>query len=147
MVNKSPLPIYSATIVKPALDSIEYSLKGSLNIPKPFKVHMDPITLSLFDPENKTAGIVPYAKVGLYYPDGADLQGNASVDITAQRAAILDKEVFHKFLEKAVYSETFELAAYGETTAYLGKLKAKLKVDKRVELNGNDIITCIIEHC
>jgi hypothetical protein len=136
LVNKADLPIYSAQILDPQPDEITYSLSAGLMVPKPFSVHLDPITLALFVDDDVGGKTRPYARLKLNYPDGADLKGNASIIIDRQTAKIENMTEFDRFLSSAVYNETFDLAAFGETDAHLGKLKASIRVDKRVKLNG-----------
>jgi len=64
------------------------------------------------------------------------LKGLGNMTITNQTATILDQPQFQKFLTSAVNSEEFTLSASGATTAYLGKLKAPLKLNKNVKLSG-----------
>ena len=129
----------NAQIMDPHPNSIVYSMNGSLSVPKPFSVRMEPVTLSLFIDEGLPQ-IKPYVEVGLFYPDGTTLKGNATVAIADQKAEIKDPGEFVRFLESAVYNEKFFLSARGQTTAWLGKLKAKLKLNKKVELKGLNML-------
>ncbi|OBT43684.1 hypothetical protein VE00_05562 [Pseudogymnoascus sp. WSF 3629] len=132
MVNDASLPIYSASITNPTPDSVQYSLFAGLNVPKPFTVKLKPIALNLLvdqNPPNRN----PYITVQL--PE-QNLKGNASITVTNQTTKILDKEIFGTFLHSAVYQETFILSASGATDAYVGKLKAHISLDKKVELKG-----------
>ncbi|KAL5348914.1 hypothetical protein ACLOAV_006339 [Pseudogymnoascus australis] len=132
MVNDANLPIYSASITNPTPNSVQYSLFAGLSVPKPFTVKLKPIALNLLvdqEPPNRN----PYITVQL--PE-QNLKGNATITVTNQTTNILDQEIFGTFLHSAVYQETFVLSAYGETNSYLGKLKAHLRLDKKVELKG-----------
>ena len=139
MVDKADLPIYSAQIMDPTPRSVVYSMNGSLDVPKPFSVRMEPVTLSLIIDEGLPQ-FKPYVEVGLFYPNGKTLKGNATVEIADQKADIKDPAEFVRFLESAVYNEKFFLSARGETTAWIGKLKAKLKLNKKVELKGLNML-------
>jgi hypothetical protein len=127
--------------MNPGENTVSYSLTASLKVPKPFTVHMDPTVLELYRPETKP-NRVPYIKVEL---PALKLHGNAAVNITEQQATILDKDQFTQFLAYAVYQEEFEMSAYGKTTAYLGKLKAHITLDKTVKLKGGPQLIHIIQ--
>jgi hypothetical protein len=132
VVDNANLPIWSARIRHPTPSTVEYSLIASLKVPPPLTVKLDPITLSLFVNDN-TSNIVPYVNVDL--PE-YHLHGNTTVAITNQTAAILNKDIFESFLHNAVYSEYFTLSAAGVTNAFLGKLKAHIRLDKSIVLAG-----------
>lgn len=132
MVNDATLPIYSASITNPTPDSVQYSLFAGLSVPRPFTVKLKPISLNLLvdqNPPNRN----PYISVKL--PE-QNLKGNATITVTNQTTNILDQDIFETFLHSAVYQETFILSASGETDAYVGKLKAHIRLDKKVELKG-----------
>ncbi|KFY47496.1 hypothetical protein V495_01934 [Pseudogymnoascus sp. VKM F-4514 (FW-929)] len=132
MVNDADLPIYSASITNPTPDSVQYSLKAGLAVPKPFTVKLKPIALNLLVDQNPP-NVNPYVTVNL--PE-QNLKGNSNITITNQTTNILDQGIFGTFLHSAVYQETFVLSASGETDAYVGKLKAHIHLDKKVELKG-----------
>jgi hypothetical protein len=131
MVDDASLPIHSAMIMNPTPSSVVYSLVASLKVPAGVTIRLEPITLSLYTPD--TGPMDPYIQVDL--PE-YHLKGKTTVAITNQTASILDLEQFQKFLSTAVYSENFTLSAAGSTAAYLGILKAPLKLKKNVQLNG-----------
>lgn len=110
------------------------SLVANLNIPKPFSVVLDPINLTLYD---KKTG-VDYLTVPL--PE-YHLKGNATINVTPQTVHIQNMTEWVNFLHVAVYSENFTMSARGTTTARLGKLKAKIKLDKDVTLTGTSTLT------
>ena len=132
MVESTSLPIHSVRIMKPTPNSTVLSLKASLKIPPPFKVRLEPLTLQLYRPETKP-DIKPYVNFQLAEQY---VKGNTTIEIVNQTVEIADKEQFVEFLRSAVVNEKFTLAARGETTAHLGALKAKVKLDKEIELNG-----------
>ncbi|KFY44966.1 hypothetical protein V494_01219 [Pseudogymnoascus sp. VKM F-4513 (FW-928)] len=132
MVNDADLPIYSASITNPTPESVQYSLVAGLSVPKPFSVQLQPIALNLLvdqEPPNRN----PYITVNL---PQQNLKGNATITVTNQTTTILDQDIFGTFLHNAVYQEKFVLSASGETDAHVGKLKAHIKLNKKVELNG-----------
>lgn len=132
MVEKANLPIQAVRIMQPTPDSVVLSLTASLKIPKPFKVRLEPFTLVLFRPETKP-NIIPYVNF-----DFAEtwVKGNTTIEIVNQKVTIANRDEFKEFLKTAVESKTFKLAARGETTAHLGALKAKVTLDKEVEMEG-----------
>ncbi|OCK79487.1 hypothetical protein K432DRAFT_354827 [Lepidopterella palustris CBS 459.81] len=132
LVNTAALPIHSAMMLNPTQNSILYSMVASVKVPKPFTVRLEPFTLSLFRSET-LPHIIPYMKVTL---PSMKLHGNATVRLDNQTATILNQPEFEAFLTNAVNSETFTMHARGETNAYIGKLKAHLKLDKSISLNG-----------
>lgn len=131
MVEKAHLDIYSAMLMNPSPDSVTVSLSAGFRIPKGFKVRLDPITLSLFN--RNVTPIVPYINLAL--PEET-FEGKATISITNQTVTLLDRGQFIDFLTVAVYGKTFKISAKGTTTAHLGALRAKLTLDKDVELHG-----------
>lgn len=131
MVEKARLDIYSAMLMNPGQDSLTVALSAGFEIPKGFKVRLDPITLSLFN--RNVTPIVPYINVSL---QKETFEGKATINITNQTVTLLDRGQFIDFLTVAIYGKTFKMSAKGTTTAHLGTLKAKLTLDKDVELNG-----------
>lgn len=125
------LPINSASIMKPTPDSVEYSLSASLKVPAGVAVDLRPMTLSLYTKEIGHKD--PYIQVDL---PSYHLKGTTTLTITNQTATILDKPQFMEFLGDAVNAEHFKISAYGTTTAYLGKLKANIKLNKDVDMTG-----------
>ncbi|OJD25613.1 hypothetical protein ACJ73_03013, partial [Blastomyces percursus] len=65
-----------------------------------------------------------------------ELKGNSTIDVVDETVPILHQGHFTKYLSEVTHQRTFVLTVEGITTAYLGKLKAKLKLDKKLELNG-----------
>lgn len=118
--------------MSPTLNSTVLSLTASLKIPPPFKVRLEPLTLQLYRPETKP-DIIPYVNFALAEQW---VKGNTTISVVNQTVEIADKKEFIEFLRGAVLNEKFVLAARGETTAHLGKLKAKVKLDKEIELFG-----------
>lgn len=135
MVDNAQLPIHSARILRPTPDSVEFTLSASLKVPRPFTVRLDPITLSLYRQETNPNPIT-YMNVSL---PKMSLHGNSSVRVVNQTSKILNHDQFKNFLTSAVYSDTFDMAASGSTTAHLGKLRAKLRLDKVIKMNGKQL--------
>lgn len=131
MVDTTSFPIHSVSIMSPTLNSTVLSLTASIKVPPPFKVRLEPITLQLYRPE--AGSDAPYVNFAL---EQQILKGNTTIKVVNQTVEIADKQEFIEFLRGAVLNEKFVLAAKGETTAHLGSLKAKVKLDKQIELNG-----------
>jgi hypothetical protein len=131
LVDNASLPIYSASIMNPTPSSVVYSLSSSLKIPAGLTVDLKPITLDLFT--NDSGPTDPYVKVNL--PE-YHLKGTTEINITGQTVDILDQNRFEEFLESAVANKEFTFSASGATTAYLGVLKAPIKLNKEVKLTG-----------
>jgi hypothetical protein len=135
LVDNTSLPIHSARIMSPTPNSVQYSVVSSLKIPAGVTVDLKPITLNLYT--NDTGPDNPYIKVSL--PE-YHLKGDTTIGVTNQTAKILDQDRFIKFLANAVYSKEFTLSVAGSTTAYLGALKAPVKLKKDVKLLGKNFI-------
>lgn len=121
--------------MSPTPNSIVYSLLASLKVPAGVTVDLKPFALSLFTKE--TGPTDPYIKVDL--PE-YHLKGNTNLTIVNQTATILDLPQFQDFLANAVSDKEFVMSASGATTAYLGKLKAPLKLNKNVQLDGGSAV-------
>lgn len=117
--------------MRPTPNSVEYSLSASLSVPAGVAVDLRPMTLSLYTKE--IGHKEPYIQVDL---PSYHLKGKTTLTITDQTATILDKGQFTEFLESAVNAEHFKISAYGTTAAYLGKLKANIKLNKDVDMTG-----------
>jgi len=124
--------------MNPTPTSVEYSLIASLKVPVAgLTVRLDPMTLELYNPTTKP-NIIPYMQVSL--PE-YHLKGKTTVAVVNQTAQIENGSQFEEFLTQAIYAENFTLAAKGSTNAYLGKLKAKLTLDKEIELAALNNLT------
>ncbi|KLJ05973.1 hypothetical protein EMPG_10586 [Blastomyces silverae] len=134
MVDDTGLPVHAGKLMNPTPDSLEYSISASLKVPAPFTVRLDPLTLHLY----RTQQTPEQAYVGIPFPR-LELKGNSTVEVVDATVPILHKADFTKFLSEVARQRTFVLAAEGTTTAHLGRLKAKLKLDKKLELNGLDM--------
>jgi hypothetical protein len=87
--------------------------------------------LSLFTRDagpDKPYIVVPVAE----YVLGKD----TNITITNQTTPIIDIDNFTRVLADAAFSKTFYLSVKGSTTAHLGALKANLRLEKDIQLNG-----------
>lgn len=130
LVDSADLPIHAASIMDPQTGSVRVGLTASLKVPKPFSVDLKPVNLSLFVRPDYDS---PYVVIGL--PE-YHLKGNSTIAVKDQIVKLEDRTEFITFLHNAVYGKTFKLSARGTTTAWVGKLKAKVTLDKDVELYG-----------
>jgi len=131
IVNKTALPVYYAGLAHPTLSEITVSLSSSIKLPHPFTATLESVNLSLFNRETE-----PYTPfVTLHLPE-QHLKGTKNITVTNQTVRIQNLTEYTKFLYKSVYSENFTLSAKGVTNAKIGSLKAKVKLDKDVILNG-----------
>ncbi|KFY28060.1 hypothetical protein V493_03118 [Pseudogymnoascus sp. VKM F-4281 (FW-2241)] len=137
MVNDANLPISLIGLSNPTPNSTEISLQASIKLPTPLSVHINPVPLSLFVNDG-TKNIVPYTNVVL--PEN-DLRGNTTLAFTNQPAEILDRVIFKGFVHSVVFSDAFTLSVSGSTNAYVGKLKARVHLQKDIQLAGLNNLT------
>lgn len=140
IVDTTDLPIYSAQILEPTPDSVTFSLQTSLAIPAGLQVHIDALSLILFNGD--VSPIQPFIKVPL---SAYDLKGTTSITVTQNHTRILDERQLVTALGRAVYQERFTLSAKGSTIGRIGALKAPLKLKKDVELAGRCSVVVSIE--
>ncbi|KAF2756477.1 hypothetical protein EJ05DRAFT_466828 [Pseudovirgaria hyperparasitica] len=133
LVDDADLPIYSVTIRNPKANSVVITLATSLKIPKGLTVHLDPLTLQLYRPEEPT--FIPFVEVSL---PGYKLRGTTNITLENQLVTIGDIDQFTKFLGNAVANQKFVIAARGKARAHLGALHADVTLDKKVTLDGLD---------
>ena len=131
LVDNASLPILSASLMNPTPDNITFSLVAQLKVPAGVTVDLKPITLNLFT--NETSPSDPYIRVNL--PE-YHLKGNTKVEVVNDTAQILNQTQFENFLSYAVNSKEFTMQAEGATAAYLGILKAPIKLNKKVQMAG-----------
>jgi hypothetical protein len=131
LVEDTSLPVYGAHITNPKPGALTFTLDTGLAVPLGLSVRLDPFRLDLFnrdsDPEITYLAVqVPEYKI----------KGKTNLTVTSENTPVLDEDEFVKALTKAVYSKRFTLSALGKTTGHLGALKAGIKLDKDVELDG-----------
>ncbi|KAL2364415.1 hypothetical protein RJZ56_002673 [Blastomyces dermatitidis] len=134
MVDYTGLPVHAGKLMNPTPDSLDYSISASLKVPAPFIVQLDPLTINL----DRAQDTPEQAYVGIPLPR-LELKGNLTIELVDETVPILHQVDFTKFLFELTHQRTFVLAVEGITVAYLGKLRAKVKLDKKLELNGPDI--------
>lgn len=131
IVDTTNLPVYSAQILDPTPETVTFSLQTSLAVPLGLQIHIDALSLSLFNRD--VTPIKPFIKVPL---SAYDLKGTTSITVTQNNSRILDEQQLITALGRAVYQERFTLSAKGSTVGHLGALKAPLELNKDVDLNG-----------
>lgn len=114
-------------------------MEANLKVPKPFSVKLEPFNLSLYNP---STGV---EFVSLALPE-YHLKGDANITVANQTVQIQNMTEFVNFLHNAVYSETFIMSTKGSTTAYLGKLKAHVNLDKSVQMDGLSLVWLLPVH-
>ncbi|CAL5872809.1 uncharacterized protein PFLUO_LOCUS7078 [Penicillium psychrofluorescens] len=134
IVNKTNLPVYSASIMDPKPDKLTFTLHTSLKIPSGLSVRTNPLNLSLFNQDVRP--MEPYLLVAL---PAYNLKGGTNMmSVTRRNTEILNESQFVKLLTTAVYGKSFVMSAKGSTVGHLGALKTSLTLDKNIELNGMD---------
>jgi hypothetical protein len=131
MVSKTSLPIQSASLLNPTPYSVDISLAATISLPAGVAVDLKPITLNLFT--NTSTPLHPYIQVDL--PE-THLKGTTAIGIENKTVTIWDTDQFEDFLMDAIKAEEFTMQAEGGTVAYLGILKNKLVLDKKIKLSG-----------
>ncbi|OAX83922.1 hypothetical protein ACJ72_01713 [Emergomyces africanus] len=133
MVDDASLPVHAGKLMNPMPGSVEYSITASLKVPEPFTVELEPFSLHLY----RIQQAPEHAYVDLPLPQ-LKLKGNSTVEVIDTSVPILHMPDFTKFISEVTHQQNFVLAVEGTTTAYLGKLKAKLMLNKKLELKGLD---------
>jgi hypothetical protein len=129
LVNKSDLPVLSAALTNPRPHSIDFSLESSISTPSFVTARMNPLPLSLAGMANR----IPFATLVL---PGQKLKGESKIMVTKQTVHILDNPSFESFIQEALYSTNFTMVVTGKTKAFLGAIKAPIKLSKEIELPG-----------
>ncbi|KNG84320.1 hypothetical protein ANOM_008319 [Aspergillus nomiae NRRL 13137] len=132
VVDNSSLVVTETSVMQPRPDSIMLSLKTALKLPIGVPVRIDPIAISLFN--RKTKGNGTWAKV---YLDGATISGNTTLAVKDQFTP-LNVEQWKEYVHSVVFEKNAPLSLNGKTTAYLGKLKNHITMDKDVKQNTLD---------
>ncbi|KAJ5224166.1 uncharacterized protein N7469_007669 [Penicillium citrinum] len=133
IVDNTDLPIYGAEILDPKPNRISFTLHTSLKVPAGLRIHTDPLDLNLFNAD--TAPTEPYISVSL---PAYNLKGKTDMTVSQNDTKILNQPEFIDTLTNAVYNDKFTLSAKGSTVGHLGNLKARLTLNKNVELQGLD---------
>lgn len=95
------------------------------------RIRTDPLNLSLFNRDVQP--MQPYLSVSL---PSYNLKGTTNMTVTKNDTEILNEDQFIMTLTQAVYNKKFTMSAKGSTVGHLGALKARLTLDKDIELDG-----------
>ncbi|GES61230.1 hypothetical protein ATEIFO6365_0006068900 [Aspergillus terreus] len=126
VVDDSTLLLVRADIMQPRPDSVVMTIESALDLPLSVPVRVDPIALELFNRDTKGNGT--YAIV---YINGTTVHGNTTLGVTNQYTP-LNVEQWAKYVHSAVFMEHAPLSVRGKTTAYLGKLKNSITMNKNI---------------
>lgn len=130
VLDNASLVVTETSVMQPRPDSIMLSLKTALKLPIGVPVRIEPIAISLFNRKEKGNGT--WAKV---YLDGATIDGNTTLGIDNQFTP-LNVEQWKEYVHSVVFEKNAPLSLNGKTTAYLGKLKNHVTMDKNVKQNS-----------
>ncbi|KAB8217215.1 hypothetical protein BDV33DRAFT_232948 [Aspergillus novoparasiticus] len=130
VVDNSSLVLTETSVMQPRPDSIMLSLKTALKLPIGVPVRIEPIAISLFN--RKAKGNGTWAKV---YLDGATIDGNTTLGVDNQFTP-LNVEQWKEYVHSVVFEKNAPLSLNGKTTAYLGKLKNHITMDKDIKQNS-----------
>ena len=129
IVDKTDLPISSATLKALSDDEVIIGLSTSLTVPGGLTVKLDPIDLFL---HNKfTPGFVPYTMVSL---DGQTVKGKTDISVENMTVGVGDRDELNKWLNLMLFEEETDISVKGNTTAHLGALNFNVKLEKTVRV-------------
>ncbi|PIG79322.1 hypothetical protein AARAC_004232 [Aspergillus arachidicola] len=134
VLDNASLVLTETSVMQPRPDSIMLSLKTALKLPIGVPVRIDPIAISLFN--RKETGNGTWAKV---YLDGATIDGNTTLAVSNQFTP-LNVEQWKEYVHSVVFEKNAPLSLHGKTTAYLGKLKNHVTMDKDVKQNSPQLL-------
>ncbi|GKZ91678.1 hypothetical protein AnigIFM63604_009571 [Aspergillus niger] len=129
VLDNGTLVLVHADVLQPRPNSIMLSINSALNLPISFPVRMDNLTLSLFNrflPENNT-----WAKL---YMDGATISGNTTLTVDDQFTP-LDVYQWTQYVRSVVFEAHAPLSVKAPVTAYIGKLKSHITLNKDIKQN------------
>ncbi|GLA14046.1 hypothetical protein BDQ94DRAFT_171011 [Aspergillus welwitschiae] len=129
VLDNGTLVLVHADVLQPRPNSIMLSINSALNLPISFPVRMDNLTLSLFNrflPENNT-----WAKL---YMDGATISGNTTLSVDDQFTP-LDVYQWTQYVRSVVFEAHAPLSVKAPVTAYIGKLKSHITLNKDIKQN------------
>ncbi|KAI2898861.1 hypothetical protein CBS76997_818 [Aspergillus niger] len=129
VLDNGTLVLVHADVLQPRPNSIMLSINSALKLPISFPVRMDNLTLSLFNrflPENNT-----WAKL---YMDGATISGNTTLSVDDQFTP-LDVYQWRQYVRSVVFEAHAPLSVKAPVTAYIGKLKSHITLNKDIKQN------------
>ncbi len=131
LVNDYNIPIYYVEITRPTVNSVTLSLVTALSVPLGLSVSVDPFDMALFDRDFSPQR--PYIVVPV---TGYTLSKHTNITVPPQTVQLLDMAQFSHVLGKAAYQKTVRLSLKGKTTARLGILRARISIDRDIDISG-----------
>ncbi|PYI26513.1 hypothetical protein BP00DRAFT_355746 [Aspergillus indologenus CBS 114.80] len=126
VVDGSTLVLVHADVLQPRPDSMMLRIDSALNLPLKIPVRIDPITMDLFNrdrPANNTWGKA--------YLPSARIYGNTTL-ATNSTLTPLNVTEWTEYVRSVVFESHAPLSVKGSTTAYIGKLKAHVTMNKDI---------------
>ncbi|KAL2222674.1 hypothetical protein M432DRAFT_527064, partial [Thermoascus aurantiacus ATCC 26904] len=131
VVDDSTLTITSAMIMQPRPDSVNLTMFSRLVLPFGIPIRVDAMTLNMFIRELHP--FAPYAQ--LYLPE-ATIHKSIVQGVKNQHTPILNMTGWETFVQHAVNDKQGPVSLKGTTISHIGKLKAKVTLDKDVWSNA-----------
>ncbi|RAL09221.1 DUF3712 domain-containing protein [Aspergillus homomorphus CBS 101889] len=126
VVDGSTLVLVHADVLQPRPDSIMLRIDSALDLPLKIPVRIEPITMSLFNRERPANNTWAHA-----YLPGARIYGNTTL-ATNSTFTPLNVTEWTEYVRSVVFEPHAPLSVKGSTTAYIGKLKARVTMDKDI---------------
>ncbi|PYI22815.1 hypothetical protein BO99DRAFT_467211 [Aspergillus violaceofuscus CBS 115571] len=126
VVDGSTLVLVHADVLQPRPDSMMLRIDSALNLPLKIPVRIDPITMDLFNrdrPANNTWGKA--------YLPSARIYGNTTL-ATNSTLTPLNVTEWTEYVRSVVFESHAPLSVKGSTTAYIGKLKSHVTMNKDI---------------
>ncbi|PLN86851.1 hypothetical protein BDW42DRAFT_198335 [Aspergillus taichungensis] len=131
VVNKSTLLLVSGAVLQPKPDSVQLTMKASIDLKVAVPVRIEAVTFDLFQPD--LGHDRPYAALDL---PGQTIKGNYTLGVSDRFTPIQDTEAWVEFVRQVVFQEKTSLSLYAPTTAYLGVLKSNVIMNKAIVTPG-----------
>jgi hypothetical protein len=135
LVNKTNLPIYSATLIAMSDDAVKIGLSTELSVPGGITVSLDPLELWLYNKD--TPGFFPYTMVPM---DKTEVSGTTEITVEDTTVGVGNRTELHSWLRTMLYQKTTLISVKGNTTAHLGALHFNINLKKTVEVNALDTL-------
>jgi len=117
--------------MQPRPDSVNLTMFSKLVLPFGIPIRVDAMTLNMFIRELHP--FAPYAQ--LYLPE-ATIHKSIVQGVKNQHTPILNMTGWETFVQHAVNDKQGPVSLKGTTISHIGKLKAKVTLDKDVWSNG-----------
>lgn len=135
LVNKTGLPIYSASLKAVSNNAVIIALTTALDVPAGITVKLDPLDLWLYNKD--TPEFTPYTMVPL---DGQSVSGHTEIIVTDKTVNVGNRSELHTWLTRTLYGKTTDISVKAHTTAHLGALHFGINLDKTVTIKGLDTL-------